>query len=68
MTDEELKAASRAAYMADEDFESTFELMLRIAQPGDTAVDLANECWRVRCALRDHIVTHYAPKPKHEVH
>jgi hypothetical protein len=51
----------------DDDFEATFELMLRIAAPGDSALSLANECWNIRCALRDAIAAHYAPKQKHEV-
>jgi hypothetical protein len=57
-----------AAAIADDDFEAVYELMLRIAAPGDDPLRLANECWSVRCALRDHIVAHYAPKQKHEIH
>lgn len=67
MTEEETGAAMHAARMADDDFEATYELMLRVAESGDDPISLANECWNVRLSLREHIVRHYAPKPKHEI-
>jgi hypothetical protein len=62
-----VEQAEYAAERAADDFVAVYELIIRVAQPGDSPLALANDCWDMYCSLREHIRKFHDPPPKNLV-